>query len=444
MHIIISGAGLAGSLMAIYLAKKGHKVDIYESRLDMRKATISAGRSINLALSSRGLKALHEVGLEQEILKGSVKMPGRMMHDKESKTIFALYGKNEDEYINSISRADLNKILMTAAEKYPEVSIYFRKEIRTVDFDKKTLEVYDLDNGGTEKLSADLIIGADGANSIIRRSMEKQIPDYQSRIDWLDHGYKELSIPPADGGGFRLERDALHIWPRSSYMLIALPNADGSFTCTLFYPNEGAESFAAMDNYDKFKKFMETEFPDAVPHMIDMEEEYHSNPVGKLGTLKCYPWKLGNAAVLIGDAAHAIVPFYGQGMNASFEDCYTLNECIDRYGDNWTKILEEYEAMRKINGDAIGDLAVENFYEMRDKVADPVFQRKRKLEHIIENRFANYRSKYALVTFSPDVPYTYAKSQGNKQDNYLMNLCRDIETVESLDIEQIYAELIKL
>lgn len=441
MHIIISGAGLAGSLMAIYLAKKGHKVDIYESRLDMRKATISAGRSINLALSARGLKALHEVGLEQEILEGSVKMPGRMMHDKEGKTIFALYGKNEEEYINSISRADLNKILMTAAEKYPEVSIYFRKEIRTVDFDKKTLEVYDLDNGGTEKLSADLIIGADGANSIIRRRMEKQIPDYQSRIDWLDHGYKELSIPPADGGGFRLERDALHIWPRSSYMLIALPNADGSFTCTLFYPNEGPESFAAMDTFEKFKKFMASEFPDTVPHILELESEYYNNPVGKLGTLKCYPWKLGNAAVLIGDAAHAIVPFYGQGMNASFEDCYTLNECIDRHGDNWTKILEEYEALRKVNGDAIGDLAVENFYEMRDKVADPIFQRKRKLEHIIENRFANYRSKYALVTFSPDVPYSYAKSQGNKQDEYLMKICEAIESVDDLDIETVYNAL---
>ena len=444
MHIIISGAGLAGSLMAIYLAKKGHKVDIYESRSDMRKVSISAGRSINLALSSRGLMALHEVGLEQEILKGSVKMPGRMMHDKEGKTVFALYGKNENEYINSISRGDLNKILMTAAEQYKEVSIYFRKEIKAVDFDRKTLEVYDLENGETHTLSADLIIGSDGANSIIRRSMEKQIPGYQSRIDWLDHGYKELSIPPAEGGGFRLERDALHIWPRSSYMLIALPNADGSFTCTLFYPNEGAESFAAMDTFDKFKKFMETEFPDAVPHMLDMEDEYHNNPVGKLGTLKCYPWKLSDKAVLIGDAAHAIVPFYGQGMNASFEDCRILNECIDRHQDNWTKILEEYESLRKVNGDAIGDLAVENFYEMRDKVADPVFQRKRKLEHIIENRFTDYRSKYALVTFSPDVPYSYAKSQGNKQDEYLMNLCRDIESVESLDIEKIYAELASL
>ena len=441
MHIIISGAGLAGSLMAIYLAKRGWKVDIYESRVDMRKTTISAGRSINLALSSRGIKTLHEVGLENEILKGSVKMPGRMVHDKAGNTVFAPYGRDNSEYINSISRGDLNKILMTAAEQYENVNIYFRHEVLNVDFDNKSMVLKDVESGAVYTVKADLIIGADGANSAIRRSMEKQMPGYISNIAWLDHGYKELSIPPADGGGFRIATDVLHIWPRASFMLIALPNFDGSFTCTLFYANEGAESFASMDTFEKFKTFMQNEFPNALPHMLDIEEEYHNNPVGKLGTLKCYPWRIGASAVLVGDAAHALVPFYGQGMNASFEDCRILNECIDKYGSDWDKILSEYEALRKVNGDAIGDLAVENFYEMRDKVADPVFQLKRKLEHLIENNYPDYRSKYALVTFSPEVSYSYAKSQGNKQDEYLMKVCATVNSVEELNVDEVYKVL---
>jgi len=440
-HIIISGAGLAGSLMAIYLAKKGWKVDIYESRIDMRKIEISAGRSINLALSSRGIKALHEVGLENEILKGSVKMPGRMVHDKAGNTVFAPYGRDNNEYINSISRGDLNKILMTAAEQYENVKIYFSHEVLSVNFDAKTIELKDIITGAIYTVKADLIIGADGANSAIRHSMEKQISGYKSNTAWLDHGYKELSIPPAEGGGFRIPTDVLHIWPRASYMLIALPNFDGSFTCTLFYANEGENSFAALDTFEKFQAFIKNDFPDAFPHLLDLEEEYHNNPVGKLGTLKCYPWKIANSAVLIGDAAHAVVPFYGQGMNASFEDCRILNECIDKYGTDWDKILAEYEQLRKINGDAIGDLAVENFYEMRDKVADPIFQRKRKLEHLIEKRYPEYRSKYALVTFSPDVPYSYAQLQGNKQDTYLMKICEKVATVEELDIEKVFEAL---
>jgi kynurenine 3-monooxygenase len=440
-HIIIAGAGLAGSLMAIYLAKKGWKVDIYESRPDMRKSSNYAGRSINLALSHRGITALKELGLEEFILDEAVKMPGRMIHDTLGNQFYAPYGRNENEYINSISRSGLNKILMTAAEQYENVNIYFKHEVLDIDFESKKLLIKDNESGKSKEITADLIIGADGANSAIRQSMQKQIADYQSNIDWLEHGYKELSIPANEDGGFRLEKNALHIWPRGYYMMIALPNHDGSFTCTLFFPNEGPDSFSTINTAEKVKDFFQKEFPDAVPHLVDLEHEFLNNPVGKLGTLKCYPWKVGNAAVLVGDAAHAIVPFYGQGMNASFEDCRILNECIDKFGTDWEKVLNEYESLRKINGDAIGDLAVENFYEMRDHVANPVFQRKRKVELALENTYPDYHSKYSLVTFHPEVPYSYAQSQGNKQDDYLMKICENLENVDGLDYEEIYSEL---
>jgi kynurenine 3-monooxygenase len=443
-HIVIAGAGLAGSLMAVYLAKKGWKVDIYENRKDMRKITMSAGRSINLALSHRGLMALREVGLDTEIMKESVKMPGRMIHDNSGNQFYAPYGRNETEFINSISRADLNKILMTAAEKFENVKIHFNHEVLSIDFEQKNLVVKDNENGNIYNVNADLIIGADGANSAVRQSMTKQIPGYSSNIDWLEHGYKELCIPADENGGFRIANNALHIWPRGFYMLIALPNFDGSFTCTLFFPNEGPDSFATLDTAEKVRNFFMKEFPDAVPHLVNLEQEFLNNPVGKLGTLKCYPWVLGDSAVLVGDAAHAIVPFYGQGMNASFEDCRVLNECIEEFGTDWEKVLSKYQELRKINGDAIGDLAVENFYEMRDHVANPIFQRKRKLELSIENKYADYCSKYALVTFRPDMPYSYALSQGNKQDEYLMSLCEKTEDVNSLDLETVYKELIAL
>ena len=443
-HILISGAGLAGSLMAIYFAKRGWRVDIFESRSDMRKMEMVAGRSINLALSHRGIMALKEVGVTDEILKEAVKMPGRMLHDKAGNLKFAPYGKDETEYINSISRGELNKMLMSAAERYEDVKIHFNQTVLEVDFDQKKLTLQHTESGAIQTAIGDLIIGADGANSAIRQSMEKQIPNYESNVDWLEHGYKELTIPAAEGGGFRIERDALHIWPRGNYMLIALPNFDGSFTCTLFFPNEGPNSFATIDSVEKVRSFFQQEFADAVPHLTNLEQEFLNNPVGKLGTLKCFPWKVGDSTVLIGDAAHAVVPFYGQGMNASFEDCRILNDCIENYGTDWEKVLAEYEALRKINGDAIGDLAVENFYEMRDHVANPIFRRKRELEYILERKYPNYHSKYSLVTFHPEVPYSVAREKGNRQDDYLMYLCEDIESFDDLDYDRIYRDLMAM
>lgn len=440
--VIIVGAGLAGSLMAIYLAQKGLAVEVFESRPDMRQVDISAGRSINLALSNRGSWALSEVGVLDKVMEEGVKMPGRMLHAKDGSTQFAPYGKDASQYINSISRGGLNQLLMSAAEAYEQVNFHFNKACVGVDLENTTITIEDYHTKEQTQIKGSVVIGGDGANSAVRQAMEQQIEGYEAQVDWLAHGYKELSIPPTDGAGFALDKNALHIWPRGEYMLIALPNADGSFTCTLFFPYEGNPSFSSLDSPEKVQAFFEEEFGDAVPHLKNLQEEYANNPVGKLGTLTCYPWIYKGKVALIGDAAHAIVPFYGQGMNASFEDCRILNACIEAAGvGNWETAFAKYQQLRKENGDAIGKLAVENYYEMRDHVADPTFRKKRALEHQLENTYEDYHSKYSLVTFQPEVPYAVALDLGNRQDELLMQLCAQVEDIEHINLEQTYQQL---
>lgn len=440
--VIIVGAGLAGSLMAIYLAQKGLAVEIFESRPDMRKTAISAGRSINLALSDRGILPLQEVGVIDKVMAEAVKMPGRMLHSVEGKLQFAPYGKDSSQYINSISRGGLNQLLMTEAESYEGVNIHFNQKCTDINFDSCTVTTEDYITKEKKTFTGCTIIGGDGANSAVRNALEKEIEGYKAKVDWLEHGYKELSIPPMKDADFALEKNALHIWPRGNYMLIALPNADGSFTCTLFFPYHGEISFESLNSPQKVQAFFEEQFGDAVPHLVHLQEEFANNPVGKLGTLKCYPWIHSDKTALIGDAAHAIVPFYGQGMNASFEDCRVLNACIEEHGvGNWAAAYKAYQDLRKVNGDAIGDLAVENFYEMRDHVADPTFRKKRALEHILENTYEDYHSKYSLVTFQPDVSYAVARDLGNQQDALLMDLCKDVDNIETLDIPAIYEQV---
>jgi kynurenine 3-monooxygenase len=440
--VIIVGAGLAGSLMAIYLAQKGLAVEVFESRPDMRQVDISAGRSINLALSNRGSWALSEVGVLDQVMQEGVKMPGRMLHSKDGQTQFAPYGKDDSQYINSIPRGGLNQLLMTAAEAYEQVTFHFNKRCVAVDLDNTTITVEDFISKEQTTIKGATIIGGDGANSAVRQAMEQQIEGYEAQVDWLEHGYKELSIPATENQGFALDKNALHIWPRGAYMLIALPNADGSFTCTLFFPYEGEPSFASLDTPQKVQAFFEEEFADAVPHLKNLQAEYQANPVGKLGTLTCYPWVHQGKAALIGDAAHAIVPFYGQGMNASFEDCRVLNACIDQAGlGNWEAAFARYQTLRKKNGDAIGRLAVENYYEMRDHVADPTFRKKRMLEHQLENTYEDYHSKYSLVTFQPQVPYSVALDLGNRQDQLLMDLCAKLDDMDAINLEQVYQQL---
>lgn len=369
--VIIIGAGLSGSLLAIYLAKRGIEVEIYESRGDMRTAETAAGRSINLALSNRGIAALREIGLDEYMLAEAVPMHGRMIHALDGQTKLLPYSGRPGEYINSVSRAGLNVALMNEAEKYAGVKFYFNW--RCVDIDYETHEVF-LGNSITQEVkdvTGDTVIATDGAGSAIRNSMFHKVPRFDFSQKWLAHGYKELHIPPDEGGDFQMEKNALHIWARRAFMMIALPNFDGSFTCTLFLAHAGENSFEQLRNEQSVIEFFKTNFADAIPLMPALTEDFSKNPVGNLGTIKCFPWNVGGKSLLLGDAAHAVVPFYGQGMNASFEDCRVLNQLIERHGTNWETVFNEFTRSRKENTDAIAQMAEENFYEMRDAVADP-------------------------------------------------------------------------
>lgn len=438
-NVAIIGAGLAGSLLSIYLAKRGIKVDVYEARGDMRLEEVAAGRSINLALSDRGIAALREVGMDEYMLAEAVPMTGRMIHSPTGDQKLFSYSGRQGEYINSVSRAGLNIALMNEAEKYDDVNFHFNH--RCAAFDCETGNAI-FETGAVAK--ADTVIATDGAGSAVRLAMEGQIDDHSSNTVFLDHGYKELHIPPAADGGFKLEENALHIWPRHQFMMIALPNFDGSFTCTLFLAHKGEVSFDALTDESAVRDFFNREFADAVPLMPTLVEDFFENPTGNLGTLKCWPWNVEGRALLLGDSAHAVVPFYGQGMNCAFEDVRVLDGLIAQHGADWATVYEEYGKLRKINTDAIADMAEENFYEMRDRVADPVFQRKRELETKLEQTYPDYFSKYSMVTFREDLPYSVAKEKGNAQDALLMEICSNVNNVADLDVGSVLAKLKKL
>ncbi|MGI8787996.1 MAG: FAD-dependent oxidoreductase [Pyrinomonadaceae bacterium] len=431
--IIIIGAGLAGSLLAIYLAKRGIAVDVYESRGDMRNEEIAAGRSINLALSDRGIAALKAVGMDEYMLAEAVPMFGRMIHSIDGQTKLLPYSGRSGEYINSVSRGSLNIALINEAEKYDGVKFYFN--CKCAGFDGNSGEAI-FESG--EKVKADTLMATDGAGSAVRQSMMNGgVSRFDYEQKFLAHGYKELHIPPDKNGAFLMEKNALHIWARHEFLMIALPNFDGSFTCTLFLAFEGENSFARSDNEKSLLAFFQTNFPDALPLMPTLIEDFFTNPTGNLGTIKCFPWNVGGKALLLGDSAHAMVPFYGQGMNCSFEDCRILDSIIEKCGaENWEQIFDEYAFQRKPNADAICDLAEENFYEMRDSVADPIFQRKRELETKLEHKFPDYFSKYSMVTFREDLPYAVAKQRGNAQDKLLMEICAEVENVGEIDLNE--------
>ncbi len=458
--VTIIGAGLSGSLLAIYLAKRGIETEVYEARGDMREETMSAGRSINLALSNRGIAALKEVGMDEFMLAEAVPMFGRMIHAVDGQTKLLPYSGRKGEFINSVSRSGLNIALMNEAEKYAEVKFFFNE--KCVDFDCKSGETK-FESGKTVK--GDTLFATDGAGSIVRNAMSVNVAGFEYSVEFLEHGYKELHIPPSKTGDFQLKKNALHIWARHSFMMIALPNFDGSFTCTMFNAHKGENSFEGISsrgltqiNADKkidfalsalsaksaansLIAFFETNFADAIPLMPTLVQDFFANPIGNLGTIKCFPWNFGGKALLIGDAAHAIVPFYGQGMNASFEDCRLLNGLIGEHGTDWEKVFDEFCRVRKPNTDAIADMAVENFYEMRDAVADPIFQRKRELETKLEQTFSDYFSKYSMVTFREDLPYSVAKEKGNAQDKLLMEICTDVENVHELDLNEVFEKM---
>ncbi|MBX7172101.1 MAG: FAD-dependent monooxygenase [Pyrinomonadaceae bacterium] len=434
--IIIIGAGLSGSLLAIYLAKKGIEVEVYEARGDMRKEKMSAGRSINLALSNRGIAALKEVGLDEYMLAEAVPMFGRMIHDTKGNTRLLPYSGRQGEFINSVSRAGLNIALMNEAEKYDQVQFFFNQKCS--EFDCKNGEAK-FESGKVAKGST--VIGTDGAGSVIRNAMFSKVERFDFSQKWLEHGYKELHIPPAENGGFLLEKNALHIWARHSFMMIALPNFDGSFTCTLFLAHKGENSFEQLKDEESLMEFCSTNFADAIPLMPTLVEDFFTNPTGNLGTIKCFPWNIGGKSLLIGDSAHAVVPFYGQGMNCSFEDCRILNEMIGEKENDLAQIFSEFSKVRKPNADAIADMAEENFYEMRDAVADLTFQKKRQLETKLEQTFPDYFSKYSMVTFREDLPYSVAKEKGNAQDKLLMEICAKVNDINELDLNEVLEEI---
>ena len=436
-HIAIAGAGLVGSLLSIYLAQRGYRVSVFERRSDMRKQTVDAGRSINLALSSRGLRALGEVGLTDEIKKAAIPMHGRMMHDRQGKLTFQPYGK-EGQYINSISRSNLNIVLMDKAESLG-VAFYFDHRIGSIDFDKTQISFL---ASASDTLEFDAIIGADGAFSAVRGSL--QITDrFDYAQDYIAHGYKELHIPATERGAFQLEKNALHIWPRESFMLIALPNPDGSFTCTLFFPFEGALSFNSLRSLSDIKKFLKETFPDAFALMPNAVDIFTSSPASSLVTIKCFPW-MKNKTLLIGDAAHAIVPFYGQGMNAGFEDCRVLNQLLDKASD-WPHLFSEFQELRKPDSDAIAQLALDNFIEMRDLVADTNFLLRKKIEAKLNQLFPeSWIPLYSMVTFRDDIRYSDALATGQKQGRIMdevMQLVNVETTWEQLDFERIVSKL---
>lgn len=417
--ISILGAGLVGSLLAVLLQKKGYAVTVFERRPDMRNLSVSAGKSINLAMSMRGWAALELAGLKEDIEEIAIPMFGRQIHNVDGSQIFQPYGKN-NEAIYSVSRGALNRKLMSLAEQNG-AKIKFSQKIVDVTLDDNKLLIEEQD-GLTSFTDHQIVIAADGAFSALRNAyLKKDRYDYQQFF--IPHGYKELTIPAGENASFLLEKNALHIWPRKNFMLIALPNIDGSFTCTLFFPFEGEISFQSVQSDEEIHNFFQTYFPEIVQLIPSFCEDYKQNPTASLVTVKCFPWIHDDKNMLIGDAAHAIVPFYGQGMNAGFEDCRILMEIMDNHPSNdWKNIFAAYQTARKKNGDAVADLALQNFIEMRDLIADPNFLLRKKIEKEIGKMYPKiFNSVYEMVSFS-HTSYHYAISCQKAQDKLLKKI----------------------
>ena len=432
---VIAGAGLVGSLWAIFLARRGYEIDVYERRPDMRQRGYSGGRSINLAMSRRGWKAIERAGIKSLIEPHAIPMKGRMIHSPEGGLAFQPYGK-EGDAIYSVSRGGLNLELLKAAGDFPNVRLHFDQGCREVDLETNTAVFEQVQTGVQTNVQTPLLFGADGAFSAVRGSLMKT-PRFDYSQEYLSHSYKELSIPPAPGGGFLMEKNALHIWPRHQFMLIALPNADGSFTCTLFLAHEGPSSFAELQTDGDVEAFFQRHFPDALAMMPTLLEDFRNNPTGLLLTVRCRPWEYGKRLLLLGDAAHAIVPFYGQGMNAGFEDCTILDELASEYGENWEKIIERFNRERIKDGNAVADLALRNFIEMRDLVADPRFLLRKKIAAHLHLKYGDaFLPSYSMVSFS-DTAYSVALQAADEQDRLLDRMLEIKGIEENLDRPEV-------
>lgn len=443
-NITIAGAGLVGSLLAAYFGKKGYHVNVYERRPDMRKTSIDGGRSINLALSNRGWKALDGVGIGEEVRKVAIPMYGRMIHSRTGELNFQPYGK-EGQAIFSVSRGGLNALLMDEAEKFANVNLHFDQKCLDVDAESASATFQSYLTHETKEVKSDLIFGTDGAFSAVRSALVKN-DRFNYSQHYIEHGYKELSIPPNADGTHKMEREALHIWPRGNFMLIALPNPDGSFTCTLFLAYEGEYAFENLQSTEDARAFFKEHFRDALELMPHFDDEWEQNPVASLVIIRCYPWSKNGKVAILGDASHAIVPFYGQGMNSGFEDCTVLDEMMQQYGEDWDTLLQEFEKQRKPDADAIADLAMRNFVEMRDLTGDPEFLLRKKIEARFSERHPDkWLPLYSMVTFS-HIRYSEALKEGQRQDAIMAEVMA-MENIEQIwdqpEVESKMLELIK-
>ncbi len=440
--VVLIGGGLGGALLATYLGRAGYQVDLYERRPDPSAGNFVGGRSINLAISTRGIHALQQVGLADEVMQSAIPMRGRVIHTPDGHLHFQPYDKDPARCINSIGRAALNSVTITAARKFPNVRVHFNHRCTDCDLDRPAAHLINTETNQTVEAAGQLLIGVDGAFSAVRRSMQR-LDRFNYRQDYLEHGYKELTIPPDAAGASAMERNALHIWPRKSFMMIALPNPDGSFTCTLFLQFDGPTSFANLRTDDEVRRFFDQQFPDAVSLMPTLLEDFRTNPTGSMVTVRCNPWQLGGKVALVGDAAHAVVPFYGQGANASFEDCFILDECLTQFAPDYSRALEAYESRRKPNADALADLALTNFVEMRDKIGTPAFRRHKKIERTLHTWLPNwYTPLYTLVSFTR-TPYAEAVQRARHQDRIVRRVFEFLAVLVILLIFAIFVRPIE-
>ncbi len=428
-EVTIIGLGLSGTLLALYLARRGYQLEVFDARSDIRSHPTEDGRSINLALSCRGITGLSQVDIMAKVKKLLVPMRARAIHELSGQIKFQSFGRHQDEYINAVQRNELNKLLLDVIEQYPGVNLHFNTKLLSLNVEQKTLLFQPADGHPVEK-KYECLIGADGASSCVRHELQTHNLINASRI-FLPYGYKELCIGSPNQQ--HLAHEHLHLWPRDAYLLLGNPNLDHSVTGSLFLPQEGKNSFAELDNAQKINDFFKKSFPDAHAAMPNLIQEFTSHPTGNMSTIKCEPWYYQDHCLLIGDAAHGVVPFFGQGMNSAFEDCRILNELLDKHQDNWDKVMPAFYQARKINTDAVAQMSMENFHEIQTNIRDPRFNLKKQLEHLLMQRYPHdYTSKHVLVMFT-NTAYAKAYTIGLIQAEFLEQICMKIEKIEDVN-----------
>ena len=447
--VIKMGAGLADSLLAIYLAKRGIVSDVFEARPDMNKLIVDGGRSINLGLSARSILALKEIGLDKDILSEAIPLRGRTIHQNPKKPYFIPYCERINENLYSISRDRLNLKILQEAKKYPAIKFYFNEQCTSCNFDSRILEF-----SSGKMVHAQTIFATDGVGSVIRQSMQSKLAnEFKSEFLKLAYGYKEIHLLCIHSGQYPLEKNAFNIWPQENFMMLAAPNFDASFTCTLFMKHHGEHSFESIQNgeygntgdmHKSMHVFLRKYLPDILDLMPHYDSEFFKNPIAHLGSVKCFPWHLGNQALLLGDAAHAMAPFYAQVINCAFEDCRILNTLLDNETLNWEDIFKKFTLLRHKETDAINEMSMENFDEMQKSVTDPIFLLERALEIKLEERYPEYFSKYSMATFCLNIPYSLAQKRGKAQDDFLMNLCLKKTNINSLNLDWVMKKIMEI